>query len=110
MDDDEFEKYLMNSIVPLFPHAKDKKGHRVLIKVDSGPGRLSMKLLVKLRLLGFVLYPCQMDSNRRSTNGGQRRMRRGFLPLETQILISKTHSMDGSWRLRRGNWRQQQTR
>ena len=58
MDDEEFEKYLMNSIVPLFPHAKDKNGHCVLINVDSGPGRLSLKLLTKLRLLGFILYPC----------------------------------------------------
>ena len=40
MDDEEFEKYLMNSIVPLFPHAKDKEVHRILIKVNSGPGRL----------------------------------------------------------------------
>jgi len=58
MNDEEFEKYLMNSIVPLFPHAKDKKGHRVMLKVDSGPGRLSLKLLAKLRLQGFILYPC----------------------------------------------------
>ena len=26
MDNIDFEKYLMNSIMPLFPHAKDKKG------------------------------------------------------------------------------------
>ena len=58
MNQEEFAKYLFNSIVPLFPHAKDKPGHRVLLKVDSGPGRMNLNLLAKLRLLGFVLYPC----------------------------------------------------
>jgi hypothetical protein len=58
MDEEEFAKYLFNSIVPLFPHAKDKPGHHVLLKVDSGPGRMNLNLLTKLRLLGFVLYPC----------------------------------------------------
>ncbi len=58
MDEEEFAKYLLNSIVPLSPNAKDKHGHRVLLKVDSGPVRMNMKLLAKLRLLGFVLYPC----------------------------------------------------
>jgi hypothetical protein len=57
MDEEEFAKYLFNSIVPLFPHAEDKPGHRVLLKVDSGPGRMNLNLLAKLRLLGFVLYP-----------------------------------------------------
>ena len=36
MDDTELEKYLFDSIVPLYP---DEKGKWVLIKVDSGPGR-----------------------------------------------------------------------
>ncbi len=57
MDEEEFAKYLLNSIVPLFPHAKDKPGHHVLLKVDSGPGRMNLNLLSKLRLLGFMLYP-----------------------------------------------------
>ncbi len=58
MDKVEFSKYLLNCIVPLFPHAKDKAGHPVLLKVDSGPGRMNLLLLAKLRMLGFVLYPC----------------------------------------------------
>ena len=29
----------------------------MLFKLDSGPGRMGMKLLSRLRLLGFVLYP-----------------------------------------------------
>ncbi len=57
MDEEEFTKYFFNSIVPFFPHAKDKPGHHVLLKVDSGPGRMNLNLLAKLRLLGFVLYP-----------------------------------------------------
>ena len=68
MDDVEFEKYLMNAIVPLYPHAKDKKGHRVIIKVDNGPGRLSLKLLSNLRLLGFILYPCVPNTTHCSTH------------------------------------------
>ena len=58
IDSEEFAKYLFTSIVTLFPHAKDKPGHRILLKVDSGSGRMNLNLLVKLRLLGFVLYPC----------------------------------------------------
>jgi hypothetical protein len=58
MDSEEFVKYLFGSIVILYPHAKDKPGHHVLLKVDSGPGRMNLNLLTKLRLLGFVLYPC----------------------------------------------------
>ena len=57
MDDIEFEIYIMNSIVPLFPHAADCRGKRVLIKIDSGPGRLNLTLLARLCILGFVLYP-----------------------------------------------------
>ena len=29
----------------------------MLFKLDSGPGRMGMKLLSRLCLLGFVLYP-----------------------------------------------------
>ena len=57
MDNDEFEKYLMNSIVPLYPHARNRPGHRVMLKVDSGPGGMNLNLLPKLRRLGFILYP-----------------------------------------------------
>ena len=38
MDNEEFEKYLVNSIFPLYPDARDRKGFCVLLKVDSGPG------------------------------------------------------------------------
>jgi hypothetical protein len=49
MDDDEF--------VPLYPNAKNKPGQRVIIKVDSGPGRTNLKLLAMLRMFGFILCP-----------------------------------------------------
>ena len=45
--DHEFELYLLNAIFPLFPDAKDQKGKRVLLKVDSGPGRLNVQILCK---------------------------------------------------------------
>lgn len=57
MDEIEFGKYVKNSIIPLYPDACDLPGKRVLIKVDSGPGRLNTELLAELRLLGFYLYP-----------------------------------------------------
>jgi hypothetical protein len=30
----------------------------VMLKVDSGPGRMNLNLLARLRRLGFILYPC----------------------------------------------------
>ena len=57
MDGVEFDDYLSNSLIPLYPGAEYVKGNRVLFMLDSGPGRLVMKLLARLRPLGFVLYP-----------------------------------------------------
>ena len=48
----------MNYILPLFPKNCNKPGHRLLLKCDSGPGRLQIELLAKLRYLGVYLYPC----------------------------------------------------
>ena len=36
---------------------EDRPGKRVLGKIDSGPGRSVIKLLVQLKLLEFILYP-----------------------------------------------------
>ena len=58
MDDREFELYIMNSILPLYPNTLDRPGRRLILKCDSGPGRLQIKLLAKLRHLGVYLYPC----------------------------------------------------
>ncbi len=37
MNDNEFDKYINNSILPLFPNLEDVPGKRALLKVDSGP-------------------------------------------------------------------------
>jgi hypothetical protein len=57
MDKGEFQKYLIGSLFALYPDVKNVKGKRVLIKVDSGPGRLNALLLCTCCLLGYVLYP-----------------------------------------------------
>jgi hypothetical protein len=42
MDVCEFEQYVMNSILPLYPKTRDRPGHWLLLKCDSGPGRLQI--------------------------------------------------------------------
>ena len=42
MDDDQFAKYLLNLISAIFPDCADKRGRRVIIKIDSGPGRTNV--------------------------------------------------------------------
>jgi len=70
MTDDEFEKYIDNSIALLYPDLADTPGKRVLLKVDSGPGRNGRELLMKCRFHGLIFTPaCRMRplSNRRRT-------------------------------------------
>ena len=55
MDDEEFRKYVMDCIVPLYPDAADKPGKRVLLIVDSGPGRTQLKMLADLRAIGIYV-------------------------------------------------------
>ena len=57
MDEAEFAKYVKNNIIPLYPDVLDVPGKRVMLKVDSGPGRLNIELLAELRLLGWYMYP-----------------------------------------------------
>ena len=57
MDDKEFKNYVINSIMLLYPDARDEPGKLVMLKVDSGPGRLNSELRVLLRFHGFCLYP-----------------------------------------------------
>ena len=58
MTDDEFEKCMMKNIRNLYPDSADVPGQRVILKVDSGPGRLNERLLLaKLRARVFYLYP-----------------------------------------------------
>ena len=58
MEDCEFEKYVMQLIKRLYPNTLDRPGMRLILKCDSGPGRLLLELLVKLRFIGMYLYPC----------------------------------------------------
>ena len=57
MDSEELNKYLTQAIMPLYPDAADVPGKRVMIKIDSGPGRNNEEMLVSLRLRGFYLLP-----------------------------------------------------
>jgi hypothetical protein len=57
MDAEELHKYLVQAILPLYPDAADLPGKRVLIKIDSGPGRMNEAMLVELRVKGFYLLP-----------------------------------------------------
>ena len=57
MDDNEFELYLKNLMEMIYPDAMDTPGKRVIVKIDSGPGRSNMDLLARLRMRGVILYP-----------------------------------------------------
>ncbi|TAH02125.1 MAG: hypothetical protein EAZ17_03930 [Sphingobacteriales bacterium] len=57
MNEVELEKYIFKAILPLFPDAADEERKRVLLKVDSGPGRTNVGMLTTLRLRGFYLSP-----------------------------------------------------
>ena len=41
MDDEEFLNYFKDSLVLLYPDIKDEYGKCVMLKVESGPGRLN---------------------------------------------------------------------
>jgi hypothetical protein len=43
--------------VSLFLDAQDVSGKRVIMKVDSGPGRLELGFLAEARTLGFIINP-----------------------------------------------------
>ncbi len=53
----DLEKYIRNSILPLYPDAADEDLRRVLLKLDSGPGRMNIEMLANLRLQGFYVVP-----------------------------------------------------
>ncbi len=58
MDREEFEKYIFNGNVPLYPNALDIPGKRVLIKIDSVPGQNNNEVMcARLWNLGIYLYP-----------------------------------------------------
>ena len=57
MNSEELQKYFMKCIVPLYPDLEDRPLKRVLVKVDSGPGRTNLEMLAQLRLRGLYLMP-----------------------------------------------------
>jgi hypothetical protein len=57
MNMEEFAKYLRNVIMPLYPNAAPEFGKWVILKCDSGPGRLNFDLLADLRSDGYILFP-----------------------------------------------------
>ncbi len=57
MNNKEFDRYIDNSIMPLYPDLEDMPGKRVLLKVDSGPGRNRRDLLNKAWFRGVYLFP-----------------------------------------------------
>jgi hypothetical protein len=57
MPEDEFENYIMHSILPLLPDCHDIPNKRVLLKMDMGPVQNNDDLLVKLKSHGFFLLP-----------------------------------------------------
>jgi hypothetical protein len=57
MNSVELDKYINNSIVPLYPDIADTAGKRVIMKVDSGPGRMNLEMLARLKLIGLYLIP-----------------------------------------------------
>jgi len=57
MNTDEFEEYVKNSLVTLYPDAADKPGRQVLLKADSGPDRKNTNLMAYLHVRGFYFIP-----------------------------------------------------
>jgi hypothetical protein len=57
MNSVELEKYMRCSILPLYPDIADVPLQRVIMKVDSGPGRMNVEMLAALRLQGLYLVP-----------------------------------------------------
>ena len=56
MDYVDFLKYFKNSFSPLYPNIKYEDGKHVMLKVDSGPGRLNSNLLAYANNLVFIIY------------------------------------------------------
>jgi hypothetical protein len=48
MDNTEFSKYLLDLVSRLYPDRADEPGRRVLVKIDSGPGRHNEEMLALL--------------------------------------------------------------
>ena len=83
MDAMEFEKYIFGSIFILYPHERSIKGKWMIIKVDSGPGRLNQTLLYPLRNLVFIIYPSVPN-----TTAMTQETNRNYGPFKTQVRVN----------------------
>ena len=50
-------KNVLTNLDCLYQDVADTEGHKVILKVDSGPGQMNIKLLAKVRARGYYLYP-----------------------------------------------------
>jgi len=57
MNEEELDKYITNSIFPLYPNVCDSEQKHVIIRCDTGPGRSNVAMLAKLHSLGVYLVP-----------------------------------------------------
>ena len=48
---------MFTNLACLYPDVADTEWHKVILKVDSGPGQMNIKLLAKLRAQCYYLYP-----------------------------------------------------
>jgi hypothetical protein len=58
----EFRKYVLN-IRHIFPDCADVGGKRIMLKVDSGPGRSHKEFLAWCRARGIIVYPGYFEHN-----------------------------------------------
>jgi len=57
MNAEELEKHFYKVTLPLYPDSEDVPRKRVIVKVDSGPGRMHLPMLASLRLKGVYAVP-----------------------------------------------------
>ena len=53
----ELQKHLCKGMLPLHPDMENVPGKRVIVKVDSGPGRLNVTMLAEMKLKGLCVIP-----------------------------------------------------
>ena len=52
-----FRNWMITTVAPLWPDLADLAGKRVMLKADSGPGRLASEFLHESRALGMYFFP-----------------------------------------------------
>ena len=57
MNNKEFKKYIAELVTLLYTNVANIPGKQVMIKIDGGPGRIQVDMLLYLKLLGVFLYP-----------------------------------------------------